>query len=156
MTRLRGLLPLLAALAIGIVCDFAAFLAMGFGHGTYIPMAIFFGPMLLLPGALKDSHFLVAQFISFPLLYVAYCQMLRMIKHQQLGLTIILLLHYASAVAFIYRRETELTYMRRVWHWDPKVLTACAFLFVVANLSLFALIRFTPSADPKTCHPERA
>jgi hypothetical protein len=109
-------------------------MAAGFGHGTYLPAALSFGPWLLALSVFKPPDWL---FFSMPILYCVYSAVLSRGKSHRITLTAVLMIHYVCASFWIYRDGFEFERVKRFWNDGAFVLIGWAAVFILSNVLAF-------------------
>jgi hypothetical protein len=119
----------------GLTCGALAFMAAGFGHGTYIPAALMFGPPIL--GLSFAPHAPDWIFYSIPGLYVTYAFLLAVTNWHRATRWSIGAVHYTCAITYIFRNEFELKRIARTWEFSPALLIGCVAGLIVVNVMAF-------------------
>lgn len=122
--------PMIVAFVLGLLSTFLCFLAAAAGHGTYVPLFLFLGPLAVIPG------FYGPAFALGPFLYPAYIAILRRCKRPETtwaALGAIGLLHYTTALVDMAIAKEKLSYMLDVIRASPLACVLAAMTFVIVN-----------------------
>jgi hypothetical protein len=118
------------AVALGIVCDLVCVVLAGAGHGTYLPLCIFFGPLAVIPNMYLPA------FSLGPILYGGYAAIVANARSKGRAartLALIGLAHYGCTVLAYFGTNEDIAHIFAVARILPFFCGIAVLLVVVVN-----------------------
>jgi hypothetical protein len=136
----RAIVGAVVGFAYGSILAYLSFLAMGAGHGSFLPFFLSSAPLGVL-GFFGDFGFYAALFGGAPLVWTTFGALVAPSSRAKwLRLTQVLALsHYASGLALIAATTglSELARLARVLRLSPEFIVPWAAVYLVGQVALW-------------------